>query len=121
MHSEDEGAGMTIPERDIRNKIRTTPYDCGASMYDGNSAPVVDISESEITIDLKLKIRFYGVDFDSDKIRYEVQIDKVNTFDSAALVELVSGTDDVFTGVEAPATDDLFDSGHAVDVEIPIT
>jgi len=53
MHSESTGAGMNIGALDIRRRVRTPPYDCGAINYDGNSAPVVDISESEITVDLK--------------------------------------------------------------------
>ncbi len=57
-------------------------------------------------------LEFAGTDSESNDIRYNIQIDTVNTFDSGALIDKVSGTDAGFANTVAGGDTDPFTSGQ---------
>ena len=80
-------------------------------------APTVSASsppDSEVVSSLTPDFIFLGVDSNSDDITYNIQIDKVNTFNSADLIDRVSSSHTGFVNTINRLDSDPFTSGQAV-------
>ena len=63
-------------------------------------------------------LEFTGTDAQSDDIRYNVQVDTVNTFNSGGLIDKLSNIDPGFANTVTPADTDPFNSGEKADYDV---
>ena len=83
------------------------------------SPPTVTLdspADTSTTTDTTPTLSFTGTDAQSDDIRYNVQIDTVDTFDSGSTIDKTSGTDSGFSG--SPDNTDPYTSGQQVNYTV---
>jgi len=84
-------------------------------------APTVELNTADETafgVDTTPTLEFTGTDGNGDDIRYNIQIDTANTFDTGDLLDKVSGTDSGFAG--DPDNTDPFTSGQLVSFTVQV-
>lgn len=94
-------------------KVQALEFVAAAFVFTTVSLARVELEvTTSTTTDTTPDLTFTGTDPQSDDIRYNVQVDTVNTFDSGSTIDKVSGTDSGFSG--SPDNTDPFTSGQAV-------
>jgi len=93
-------------------------YDINGIFTSTISKVEIEVTSGATGVSTTPTLEFTGTDAEANDIRYNVQVDTVNTFNSGGLIDKVSNIDPGFANTVTPADTDPFNSGQKADYDV---